>query len=100
MLTVDDYAKIRLAHRDGMSIRDIARTFGHSRRKVRQVLACALPLPYTRSKPPPAPALGTFHAVIDAILADDEQAPPKQRHTAMQLFRRLRDEYGYTGGYD
>jgi transposase len=100
MLTVDDYAKIRLAHRDGMSIRDIARTFGHSRRKVRQVLACAQPKPYTRSKPPPAPVLGTFHAVIDAILADDEQAPPKQRHTAVQLYRRLRDEYGYQGGYD
>jgi transposase len=83
-----------------MSIRDIARTFGHSRRKVRQVLACAQPKPYTRSKPPPAPVLGTFHAVIDAILADDEQAPPKQRHTAVQLYRRLRDEYGYQGGYD
>jgi len=100
MLTVDDYAKIRLAHRDGMSIREIARTFGHSRRKVREVLAQAQPKPYTRSKPAPAPILGTFHAVIDAILADDEQAPPKQRHTAMQLFRRLRDEHGYPGGYD
>jgi len=100
MLTVDDYAKIRLAHRDGMSIRAIARTFGHSRRKVRQVLACPQPEPYTRRKPPPAPVLGTFHPVIDAILADDEQAPPKQRHTAMQLYCRLRDEYGYPGGYD
>jgi hypothetical protein len=30
MLTVDDYAKIRLAHRDGMSIREIARTFDHA----------------------------------------------------------------------
>ncbi len=68
MLTVDDYAKVRLAHRDGMSIRAIARTFGHSRRKVRQVLAHAQPTPYTRTKPPPAPVLGTFHAVIDAIL--------------------------------
>src|SRR2546423_621411 len=55
MLTVDDYAKIRLAHRDGMSIRAIARAFGHSRRKVREVLAQAQPKPYTRSKPPPAP---------------------------------------------
>jgi transposase len=100
MLTVDDYAKIRLAHRDGMSIREIARTFGHSRRKVRQVLAQAQPKPYTRTKPPPAPILGTFRAAIDAILADDEQAPPKQRHTAMQLYRRLRDEHGYPGGYD
>jgi transposase len=100
MLTVDDYAKIRLAHRDGMSIREIARTFGHSRRKVREVLVQAQPKPYTRSKAPPAPILGTFHAVIDAILADDEQAPPKQRHTAMQLYRRLRDEHAYPGGYD
>ena len=31
MLTVDDYAKMRLAYRDGMSIREIARTFHHSR---------------------------------------------------------------------
>ncbi len=100
MLTVDDYAKIRVAHRDGMSIRAIARTFKHSRRKVREILANPQPKPYTRSKPKPAPSLGSFHAVIDAILSDDDNAPPKQRHTAMQLFRRLRDEHGYVGGYD
>jgi transposase len=100
MLTVDDYAKIRIAHRDGMSIREIARTFGHSRRKVRAILANPEPKPYTRSKCPPAPVLGSFHTVIDAILTEDESAPPKQRHTAMQLFRRLRDEYHYAGGYD
>jgi transposase len=100
MLTVDDYGKIRIAHRDGMSIRAIARTFGHSRRKVREVLANAQPKPYTRVKAKPAPMLGSFHTVIDAVLADDENAPPKQRHTAMQIFRRLRDEYHYAGGYD
>jgi transposase len=100
MLKVDEYAKIRLAHRDGMSIREIARAFHHSRRKVREVLAQPLPVPYTRSKPPPAPVLGSFHPTIDAILAADEDAPPKQRHTAMQVFRRLRDEYSYCGGYD
>jgi transposase len=100
MLTVDDYAKIRLAHRDKMSIRKIARTFGHSRRKVREILANPQPKPYTLAKPKPAPVLGSFHAIIDAVLADDENAPPKQRHTAMQLFRRLRDEYHYRGGYD
>src|SRR5262245_36598888 len=100
MLTVDDHTKIRLAHRDGMSIRAIARTFGHSRVKVRQVLSQPQPSPYTRSRPPPAPVLGPFHAAIDAILADDEQAPPKQRHTAMQVFRRLQAEHGYQGGYD
>ena len=58
MLTVDDYAKIRLAHRDGMSIREIARTFHHSRRKIREVLAQPQPSSYKRSKAPPAPVLG------------------------------------------
>ncbi len=100
MLTVDDYAKIRIAHRDGMSIRAIARAFRHSRRKVREILANPQPKPYTRVKAKPAPVLGAFHAVIDAVLAGDENAPPKQRHTAKQLFCRLRDEYQYPGGYD
>lgn len=100
MLKVDDYVKIRLAHRDGMSIREIARVYRHSRKKVRAILAQPLPVAYTRSNPPPAPVLGSFHPTIDAILAADEDAPPKQRHTAMQVFRRLRDEYGYRGGYD
>ncbi len=99
MLTVDQYAKIRLAHRDGLSIREIARTFGHSRRKIRAVLAQSQPRPYSRTKPPPAPILGPWHHTIDAILAADEDAPPKQRHTAMQLFRRLRDEHAYRGSY-
>jgi hypothetical protein len=35
VLTVDDYGAIRRAHRDGMSIRQIARAFHHSRYKVR-----------------------------------------------------------------
>lgn len=100
MLTVDDYVTIRLAHRDGLSIREIASTFHHSRRKVREILAQPQPTPYTRSKAPPAPVLGAFHQAIDAILAADEDAPPKQRHTAMQVFRRLRDEHSYNGGYD
>jgi len=39
MLTVEDYGRTRRAHRDGMSIRAIARTLGHSRRKVRDAVA-------------------------------------------------------------
>jgi transposase len=82
-----------------MSIRRIARTFHHTRRKIRQVLAESEPHPYTRTNDRPAPVLGPFHTVVDQILADDEHAPPKQRHTAMQVFRRLRDEHGYPGCY-
>jgi transposase len=100
MLTVEDYGRIRRAHRDGMSIREIARRFHHSRRKVREVLQEPEPRPYTRARPPKAPKLDGFKPIIDAILAGDEQAPPKQRHTAAQLFRRLQREEGYAGGYD
>lgn len=100
MLTVDDYGRIRRAHGDGMSVRAIARTFHHSRRKVREALESPEPRPYTRSKDPPAPKLGPYHAIIDGILKDDEQAPRKQRHNRMQIFRRLRDEQGYGGRYD
>ena len=100
MLTVDDYGRIRRAHRDGMSIRAIARTLHHSRRKVREVLANPEPSPYARRKDPAAPVLGPFKPTIDEILDADQRAPRKQRHTAMQVFRRLRNEHGYPGGYD
>lgn len=99
MLTVEDYARIRRASRDGMSVRAIARTFRHSRRKVREALCEPEPRPYTRAKEPPAPKLDAFKARIDEILTSDEEAPRKQRHTASQVFRRLAAE-GYTGGYD
>ena len=101
MLKVEDYGRIRRAHRDGMSIREIARTFGHSRRKIREALAQPEPRPYTLSLPRPRRVLTEAHQRwIDAILAADGQAPRKQRHTAAQLFRRLRDEEQYLGGYD
>ena len=49
MLTVDDYARIRRAHRDGMSLRAIAKKFGHSWRKVRQAVDEAKPISRTDS---------------------------------------------------
>ena len=77
MLTVDDYGVIRRANRDCMSIRAIARQFHHSRRKVREMLACPEPRPYRLAQDREAPKLGPFKAMIDQILADDEQAPRK-----------------------
>ena len=99
MVTVDDYGAIRRARRDGLSIRQIARHFGHSRRIVRHALQHADPHPEPLTRNRPAPQLGPFQAVIDQILVDDETAPPKQRHTAAQIHRRIRDEQGYVGGY-
>jgi transposase len=99
VVTVDDYGAIRRAHRDGMSIRQIARQFGHSRRTVRHALVHADPHPEPLTRNRAAPKLGPFQAVIDQILVDDQTAPPKQRHTAAQIHRRLRDENDYPGGY-
>lgn len=100
MRTVEDFAAIRRAHRDGLSIRQIAKQLGVGRRSVRKALAHPEPAPYTLTRPRPAPTFGPFREAVEAILAADEHAPPKQRHTASQLFRRLRDEYGYPGSYD
>ena len=99
VLTMDDYGAIRRARRDGKSIRRIAREFKLSRKTVRHVLTNSEPRsePWTRNRT--APVLGPFQTVIDQILADDESAPVKQRHTAMQIFRRLQDEHGYRGCY-
>ena len=105
MLTVDDYGRIRRAHRDGMSIREIARRFHHSRPKIRQILRGeSEPKPYAKRSRQRAPKLGPFKTRILEILKEDESAPPKQRHTAMRIFERLRDEDcdegRYLGAYD
>ena len=99
MLTVDDYGAIRRARRDGKSIRQIAGEFGHSRNTIRKILKQAEPNPLPSTRDRFAPLLGPVQEVIDQVLIDDETAPPKQRHTAAQLFRRLRDEHAYCGGY-
>ena len=98
MLTVDDYGAIRRARRDGMSIRQISREFGHTRKTVRHVLDHAEP-PAPTNRDRKAPLLGPAEPIIDRILSDDEDAPPKQRHTAAQIHRRLREEHAYPGGY-
>lgn len=100
MLRVEHYLQIRLLHRDGISIRRIARQLGHSRKSVKKALEEGLPCGYTRRGPPVSPKLGSFLLFIDQILQSDLTQPPKQRHTALRIFERLRDEQGYSGGYD
>jgi len=101
VLNVDDYARIRLAHRDGVSIREIARSCGHSRVKIRQVLQEAEPKPYTLRTPRPKRTLaGEFQDVIQEILQYDLAAFKKQRHTIKRILDRLQQEYQFTGGYD
>src|SRR5438552_2047911 len=99
MVKVDEYARIRQAHRlDRLSIRQLARKVHHSRRKIREILAQPEPKQYQR-RPMPS-VVDPYKPIIDAILRGDEDAPRKQRHTAAKIFRRLRDEHDYPGSYE
>jgi transposase len=99
MRTVDDFAQIRQLHKQGLSARQIARQLGVGRDTVRKALNQPEPTPYTLQQPREAPVFGPFQTLVDQILADDDQAPPKQRHTARQIYRRLVKDH-YTGSYD
>jgi transposase len=100
MLTVDHYARIRQLRREGLTIRQIVAQTHHSPKTILKALAHPEPPAAAPTPPRAAPVFGPFRDLVEAILAEDETAPRKQRHTARQLFRRLRDEFGYQGGYD
>jgi len=100
MFRVEIYGRVRRAVRvEGRSQRAVAREFGLSRETVRKMLEYAVPPGYQRQQPIKRPKLEPWLGVIDAILADDKQRPVKQRHTAKRILDRLKDEYGFTGGY-
>ena len=100
MYAVEQYAAVRqFVFIEGKSRREAARFFGLSRDTVARMCRFSAPPGYTRTKAPLKPKLGPFLSVIEAILTADKTAPHKQRHTAMRIFERLRDEHGYTGGY-
>ncbi|NIV46276.1 MAG: IS21 family transposase [Gammaproteobacteria bacterium] len=100
MYSVDLYARVRRACRvDGMSKREAARVFGIDRKTVDKMLSYSVPPGYRRQRPPRRPKLDGYTAIIDRILEEDSQVPRKQRHTVKRIFERLRDEYGFTGGY-
>lgn len=100
MRTVDDFAAIRQAHRDGLSIRQIAKRLNVGRDTVRKALEHPEPPPYTLAQPRAAPTFGPFRTIVDTIVAADATAPRKQRHTAAQIYRRLQAEHSYPGSYD
>jgi len=100
MYTVELYLRVRLAcHVDGLSQREAASRFGIARETVKKMLRHSEPPGYRRHQPAPRPKLDPFTAIIDRILADDRTVHRKQRHTSKRIFDRLRDEYGFTGGY-
>lgn len=99
MLQMANYEFIRKQHFVlGKSIRQISRETGYSRQVIRKALTTTEIPVYKLSKLKPKPVIESVKPIILEWLRQDEQAPPKQRHTAKRIFQRLVEEYDFTGG--
>jgi hypothetical protein len=76
---------------DGESKRSVQRRYNIHWKTLQKILTQSEPPGYRQSKPRAKKKLGSFLPVIEAILRQNQQAPPKQRHTAKRIFERLRD---------
>jgi transposase len=89
---VELFEQIRREHEFGVgTISGVSRKLGVHRRLVREALSSAVPA----AGKPQQRRLRKLEAAtpfIDRILTADQQAPPKQRHTAHRIWQRLRAE--------
>ncbi len=83
---------------DGLGKRAACRQYGIHYKTLKKILTHPEPPGYRRAAPRRPSALDPLLPVVHQILKDDAKAPRKQRHTAVRVFRRLRDEHGYRGG--
>src|SRR5512147_2986859 len=83
---------------DGLSRRAACRQYGIHWKTLKKILTHAEPPGYRRTLPKRPSILEPLLPVIHRILQDDRKAPRKQRHTAVRIYQRLRDEHGYAGG--
>lgn len=82
-----------------ISKREACRVYELHWATLKKILAHEEPPGYRRSRAVPRPTIAPVLPIIRQILDDDTTAPKKQRHTAHRIWQRLRDEYGFTGGY-
>lgn len=88
------YERIRRDHAEHTwSIRRLAKEHRCHRREVRAALRSAVP-PAAAELSRPRPVLGPWIPTIDAMLAEDQRAPRKQKHTAHRIYVRLVTEFG------
>lgn len=98
MIDQDTWVSIRLLHaRQGKSKRWIAQEFGLSRNTVAKYLKDPEAPSYRIVEARRRPVFNKWEEYVRIILADDQNAPRKQKHTANRVYQRLVNEYGYTG---
>ena len=86
---------------EGKSLREIAEMVGVNFRTVKKYayMHDFTPHELPRMAPEEYPVLGAYIPIIDEWMEADMREPRKQRHTAMRIWARLRDEAGFTGCY-
>ena len=89
---VELYAALRRDAREGMSHRALERKYRVGWRTVQKALSSALPQPRELYAPRRS-KLDPFKPVIDQMLRADLDAPRKQRHTVVRIYRRLINEH-------
>jgi transposase len=99
MLTVETVLKVRLANRDGLSVRRIAKKYRLSRNTVRKYLRGEEVEPHYQRQQQVKPKLGPFVAQLEGLLVEEEQRPTRERRNALLLFEELQRR-GYEGAYD
>ena len=95
---VELFAAIRWDHQKGLGVRELARKYKVHRRTVRQAIGSPVP-PERKAAVREAPVREAVAGWIDEMLAEDLDAPRKQRHTARRIFERLRDEHDAAVSY-
>ena len=100
MIDVDKIEDIRKRARRGQPVAAIARELHVSEPTVRKYRDMEdLSQGPEPGREPQSPSLDGLTEKIDAWLEDDVRQWRKQRHTAVRVYVRLRDEEGYQGSY-
>ena len=99
MLILETVVRIRREHADGKSIKAIARDLRLSRNVVRKAIrAPEAGFGYQRSVQP-LPRIGPFQERLDALLAENEARPRRDRLRMTRVHDLLMRE-GFDGSYD
>lgn len=88
----------RLILEQGTPIRQVAQEHRISRKTVRKMIQHPFPVPYGKGGRVRA-KLGPYTSLIQSLLQENTLLPRSARLSISAIFKRLRDEEGYTGTY-